>query len=137
MDAKTAKFITLRADGLSFDKIASSLKIAKSTCIQWAKLHEDEIKDLQFASYLHIKESYSWNQKQKYEMLLKQLNKIDNGILEADLSNASIKDLFTVRNSLLVQIEGIERRISTDAKINFTDEYGIKSKLRLQLNEVE
>ena len=45
LNNKQMEFITLRADGLSFDKIAKQLKISKATLIQWSKLFEDNIKE--------------------------------------------------------------------------------------------
>ena len=105
--------------------------------LQWSKLFEAEIKDLQFESFLQIKEAYSWSVKTKYETTLKQLNKIDDAILNADLASSNIKDLFTIKNSLLFQLEAIEKKISVDAKITQTDEYGLKEALRLKLSEAE
>ncbi len=137
INTKQREFITLRADGLSFDKIATELKTGKATLIQWSKLFEEEIKELQFHAFVEIKEAYSWNTKKKYETLLKQLNKIDDAILEADLTGTAIKDLFMIKNSILSQVEVIEKRISTDAKITTTDEMGYKEKLRLKLSEAE
>jgi chemotaxis regulatin CheY-phosphate phosphatase CheZ len=137
MDAKQREFILLRADGISYDKIALQLKTSKATLIQWSKLFEDEIKDIQFQSFLQIKEAYSYSQKSKYETLLKQLNKIDDAILEADLTGTQIKDLFTIKNNISSQLEAIEKKISTDAKVTTTNEFGHKEHLRLKLNEVE
>lgn len=137
INAKQREFITLRADGLSYDKIAAKLKTAKGTLIQWSKLFQDEIEDLKFHAFIEIKEAYSWNTKKKYEILLKQLDKIDTGILDADLTTASIKDLFTIKNNILAQVESIEKRISTDAKITQTNELGYKEQLRLKLSEAE
>lgn len=137
MTDKQNRFLTLRADGVTFDAIAKELQTSKPTLIQWSKLFENEIKDLQFESFLKIKEAYSWSVKAKYETLLKQLSKIDDAILKADLTSSNIKDLFTIKNSLLAQLESIEKKISVDAHVNKTDEYGIKEKIRLKLNEAE
>lgn len=137
MNDKQNRFLTLRAEGKSYDAISQELKISKPTLIQWSKLFENEIKDLQFESFLQIKEAYSWSVKTKYEMTLKQLNKIDDVILNADLASSNIKDLFTIKNNLLFQLEAIEKKISVDAKITQTDEYGIKEALRLKLSEAE
>lgn len=137
MTDKQNRFLTLRADGVTFDAIAKELQTSKPTLIQWSKLFENEIKDLQFESFLKIKEAYSWSVKAKYETLLKQLSKIDDAILKADLTSSNIKDLFTIKNSLLAQLESIEKKISVDAHVNKTDEYGTKEKLRLKLNEAE
>lgn len=137
MTDKQNRFLTLRAEGLSYDAIAKELKTSKPTLIQWSKLFENEIKDLQFESFLKIKEAYSWSVKAKYEMTLKQLNKIDEAILNADLTSSNIKDLFTIKNSLLFQLEAIEKKISVDAKIKQSDDFGNVERLRLKLSEAE
>lgn len=136
MDAKQREFILLRDNGESYDAIAKKLKTSKATLIQWNKLFEEEIKELQFHSFIKIKEAHSWNQKKKYEMLLKQLDKIDEGILDADLSVATLKDLFTIKNSILSQVESMERKISVDANVTEKDDFGT-NRLRLSLNEAE
>ena len=100
MNEKQKQFIILRADGMSYDKIAKELNTAKGTLIQWSKLFEDEIKEIQFHAYAELKEAYKWNIKSKYETLLKQLQKVDDAILEADLSSTGLKDLFMIKNSL-------------------------------------
>ena len=137
MNDKQTRFLSLRANGLSYDAISQELKISKPTLIQWSKLFEAEIKDLQFESFLMIKETHAWSTKTKYEMMLKQLNKIDDAILNADLTSSSIKDLFTIKNSLLFQLEAIEKRISVDAKLKQSDDFGNVERLRLKLSEAE
>lgn len=131
-----SSFIGLRADGISFNVIAKELKVSKPTLIQWSKLFENEIKDLQFDTFVTIKESHSWSSRQKYETMIKQLGKIDDAILEADLSQSNIKDLFTVKTNLLMQLETMEKKISADTKLNQTDDFGNVERLRLKLNEV-
>ena len=137
MNDKQTRFLSLRANGLSYDAISQELKTSKPTLIQWSKLFEAEIKDLQFESFLMIKETHAWSTKTKYEMMLKQLNKIDDAILNADLTSSSIKGLFTIKNSLLFQLEAIEKRISVDAKIKQSDDFGNVERLRLKLSEAE
>ncbi len=115
MDKKQREFISLRADGVSFDKIAKELKLSKATLIQWSKLLESEIKEFQFLALAEVKRVYSHNARSKYEMLIKQLTKIDNAILDADLTKESIKDLIFVKNSLLQQLGAIESDTTTKA----------------------
>ena len=131
-----SSFIGLRAEGISFNAIAKELKVSKPTLIQWSKLFENEIKDLQFDTFVTIKESHAWSSRQKYETMIKQLGKIDDAILEADLSQSNIKDLFTVKTNLLMQLETMEKKISADTKLNQTDDFGNVERLRLKLNEV-
>ena len=137
INSKQKNFILLRADGLSFDKIATKLKVSKPTLIQWSKLFEDEIKDVQFQSYIQIKETYNHTKKAKYETLIKQLQKVDDYILDVDLSQTSVKDLFMIKNSLSVQLEQLERKTVTDPKVTRTNELGYKDQLTLSLYEID
>ena len=137
LNNKQREFILLRADGLSFDKIATQLKVGKATLIQWNKLLEDKIKEIQFEAFIKIKEAYNYSKVRRYEMLLKQLDKIDNAILENDLSKDSLKDLVQVKNSLLMQLDNIEDKTTTKAHIETTNEFGYKTELKAKLNEIE
>lgn len=136
INSKQMEFITLRADGLSFDKIAKQLKISKATLIQWSKLFEDNIKELQFYAMVEIKKSFSHSVKSRYEILLKQLNKIDEAILNADLTEESLKDLIQLQQHTSTQIAMIENKVSVGAYVSKTNELGYKEDLRLKLNEV-
>ena len=109
MNDKQKKFLILRAEGLSFDKIVKELSVSKPTLIQWGKLFKSDIQDLQFLELRDLKEKYRYDKKSQYEQLLKQLEKFNNGINEADLSEAKIKDLHSIRNDLLLKIEAIEQ----------------------------
>lgn len=137
MNTKQTEFVLYRADGLSFDKIATTLKVSKATLIQWSKLFEKEIKEIQFQSFIKIKELHSWNTQTRYTNLLEQLKIIDDGIVKSDLSKATIKDLFTIKNDILGQLDRIENKIRTKANVTITDELGYKEALELKLNEVE
>lgn len=136
MNDKQQKFILLRADGISFDKIAIQLKVSKASLIQWSKLFEDEIKEIQFEAFIKIKELHSFNTQSRYNTLLEQLKIIDDGIESADLSKATIKDLYTVKNDILMQVDKIENKIKTSARIKVTNDFGITEMLDLKLNEV-
>ena len=129
------EFITLRADGLSFDKIAKQLKVSKVTLIQWSKLFEDNIKELQFLGMVEIKKQYSNTVAKRYETLLQQLDKIDNAILEADLSEESLKDLIQLQQHTYSQITMIENKVSVSAYVTTENELGYKEGLKLTLNE--
>ena len=138
MENKTptqTKFILLRSDGLSFDKIAKELKVSKVTLIQWSKLFEDDIKELQFLAMVEIKKRYSNTVAKRYETLLQQLDKIDKAILEADLLETPLKDLIQLQQHTYSQIESIEKRFKTKAYITNKNEFGIVENLELTLNE--
>ena len=133
--AKQMEFITLRAENISFDKISKQLKISKTTLIQWSKLFEDNIKELQFLAMVEIKKRYSNTVAKRYETLLQQLDKIDNAILEADLLETPLKDLIQLQQHTYSQIESIEKRFKTKAYITNKNEFGMVENLELTLNE--
>ena len=136
MNKTQREFILLRADGVSFDKIATQLKVSKASLIQWSKLFENEIKEIQFEAFIKIKELHSFNTQSRYKTLLEQLTIIDDGIENADFSKATIKDLFTVKNDILLQLDKIENKIKTNARVTVTNDFGLTEKLELKLNEV-
>ena len=136
MTNKQREFILLRADGLSFDKIATTLKVSKASLIQWSKLFEEQIKELQFEAFIKIKELHSFNTQSRYKTLLEQLTIIDDGIVNADFSKSNVKDLFTVKNDILMQLDKIENKIKTNARVTVTNDFGLTEKLELKLNEV-
>ena len=136
MNKQQREFILLRADGISFDKIATQLKVSKASLIQWSKLFEDEIKEIQFEAFIKIKELHSFNTQKRYNTLLEQLTIIDEGIKSADLSKATIKDLFTIKNDILMQLDKIENKITADPKITQKNEFGMIERLTLKLNEI-
>ena len=51
-------------------------------------------------------------------------------------SNSSIKDLYTVKNDILLQLDKIESKIKTNARVTLTNDFGLTEKLELKLNEV-
>lgn len=138
MNEKQKKFLLLRADGLSFDKIAKEIKVTKKTLIQWSRIFKDDINDLQFQAMRDLKEQYSFSKQKKYEQLLKHLQKIDEAIEETDLKTASIKDLLLVRNDLNYKLEQMEKNTKfTDTNLVSTcDITGTKEAITVQLNEL-
>lgn len=136
MNAKQRKFILLRADGMSYDKIAKETNTTKGTLIQWSKLFEEEIKEIQFHAFAELKEIYKWSFKSKYETLLKQLQKIDDAILDAGLSETSIKDLFTIKNHLVAQIESLEKKVQIKSNVVTKNVLGENEDIPMRLSEV-
>lgn len=139
MNDKQKKFLQLRASGMSFDKIATELKTSKPTLIQWGKLFKDELNDMKFQSLATLKEEYQYTVKAKYEQLLKHLSKIDEAIEKFDYSMATLKDLATVRNDIIAQLEKIEKQTSfIETGLYTTCEYtGKKEAVTVKLNEIE
>ena len=138
MNDKQKKFLILRADGLSFDKIVKELKVSKPTLIQWSRLFQEDIQDLQFQDMRDLKEKYQYSKSARYEQLLKHLEKFNKAIDEADLTSATIKDLHLIKNDILLKLEQIEKRtVYTNTNLVTTCEItGKKEVITLQLSEL-
>jgi len=138
MNDKQKKFLILRADGLSFDKITKELKVSKPTLIKWSRLFSDDIKDLQFQDMSDLKEKYRYDKKSQYEQLLQQLAKFNKAIDEADLTSATIKELHLIRNDILFKLDRMEMN-TTFINTNLTSTCSITGNVEpitIQLNEI-
>lgn len=138
MNNKQKEFITLRADGISFDKIAKKINTSKSTLIKWSRLYQNEINDLQFESMVLLKEEFEHTKKNKYKILLEQLEKIDNAILEKNLKEASLKELFLIKSNINHQIDRLEDKTTLkDSGLQvFNEIYNKNEILEIKLNEI-
>ncbi len=59
------QFIELRAENISFDKIAKQLKVSKSTLITWAKLYELDIQNLRAITHEALNQRYKASQEHR------------------------------------------------------------------------
>ena len=138
MNAKQKEFIILRADGVTFDKIATTLKTSKSTLIKWSRLYQNEINDIQFESMVKIKEEYEHTKINKYKILLEQLQKVDDAILQKDLKEASLKELFLIKSNIDNQLNRLEdKTILKDSGLQvFNEIYNKNEMIEIKLNDV-
>ena len=138
MTKEHKEFITLRANGETFDSIAQKLNKAKSTLIAWSKLYETDINDMVFLSMQSLKEEFKHTQRQKYKQLLEHLAKVDKAITEIDLTKATIKDLILVRNDIQNSLDNMEKN-TRFKKTNLMekDDYnlGMEREAQVRLNE--
>ena len=91
------KFIKLRAEGLSFAKIAQELDISKATCSEWQKQYEKNIAKLQKDQLEELYRSYGMLKSQRIASLGSTLQKIDNAIQEADFSSVDPAKLLEIK----------------------------------------
>ncbi|MDR1976001.1 MAG: hypothetical protein LBQ18_03315 [Campylobacteraceae bacterium] len=137
MTDKQKEFLLLRADGLSYDKIAVKLKISKFTAIQWGRIFKTDIDDLRFQSLATLKEQYQFTKKAKYEKLLQHLNRIDEALSSIQLETVQPKDLWQMRNDIIEQLEQIEKRTHF-SKTNLIEKnvLGENEAVTVSLNEI-
>jgi len=136
MNEKQKDFLLLRANGLSYDKISQKLSTHKTTLIAWSKLLENEIKDLQFINLQQLKEEYKHTTTERYKRLLQYLTKIDKAIEKVELEKVSIKDLFLIRNDLMLEINKIELVSIHTTPYMEDDNFTLQKEAKVKLDEL-
>jgi transposase len=87
------EFIQLRAKGTSFNKIASKLKVSKTTLIEWNKELEREIANLKAIELEELYQMYYVQKQKRIELFGSQLEKIITEINKRDLSEVQTEKL--------------------------------------------
>lgn len=80
-----AKFIELRAKGLSYSKIAKQLRISKSTCTSWERELKVQIKEAKEDRLNELYELYAMNRESRIKRMGETLANIDKAIESKDL----------------------------------------------------
>jgi transposase-like protein len=71
-----ARFIFLRSQGWSFNRIALELQVSKPTLIKWSRQHQFEIQNLRATETEVLAERVFGERHQRWETLAKQLKKL-------------------------------------------------------------
>lgn len=105
------KFIELRAQGMSFDRISKELNISKPVLLKWNGEFLERIKEAQFFELENIVEKYSLMRVKRFEVHSKVLS----SALEELKERAENKKLKTLSTEKLFQlVEELEQRIEKD-----------------------
>jgi len=78
------KFIELRAEGLSFDRIAQELDTSKPTLLKWDKEFQNEISELKFIEFELLLEKYKMLKIQRVRRYGEQLELIQEALKESE-----------------------------------------------------
>jgi len=106
------KFITLRAEGLSFDRIAQELDASKPTLMKWAKEFENEISELVFIEFESLLERYKMLKIERIRCYGEQLELIREALKEKDLKDVPANKLLDMALMLEDRIQGEMSNIS-------------------------
>lgn len=130
-DEKTKEqFVELRAQGLSFEKIAKELKVSKQTLINWSKEPEFEIANLRAIELEALQEKYYLTKKKRIELFGEKLKVIKEELEERDLSDISTERLFDLLQKYATALK------QEEVGIVFKEETGLVEKLA-DFSEVE
>jgi transposase len=87
------KFIELRAQGMSYQKIASELNVSKQTLINWSQAFQHEINNLRAIQLEALQEQYCLTKEKKIELLGNILNTLKVEAEKRDLTKLSEREL--------------------------------------------
>ncbi|MBA4312676.1 MAG: hypothetical protein C0417_08600 [Chlorobiaceae bacterium] len=88
------RFIELRSQGISYEKIATELKVSKQTLINWSKELQLEILNLRAIQLEALQEKYFLTKEKKVEFIGNILNSLKAEADKRDLSKLSDRELF-------------------------------------------
>lgn len=80
------EFIRMRAEGLSYDRIAETLHISKATCTAWEKELKAEISQLQQEALNGLYTTYGMAKEARIRRIGDTLRRVDEALASADLS---------------------------------------------------
>ena len=94
--ATKQKFITLRAQGYSFDKIAKEMKKSKAVLIDWAKEFEEEISNLKALELEALYEKHYLLKEHRLKALGSMLKKAEAELEKRDFTEIPTDKLIDV-----------------------------------------
>jgi len=77
-----ARFIHLRATGLSYDKISAELKVSKPTLIEWSRKYQFDIQNLRAIETEALAENCFAGRQERWDQISRDLSRV-----EAELAN--------------------------------------------------
>ena len=126
------RFIELRAQGYSFDKIAGKLKVAKVTLVNWAKEYEEEITNHKALELEALYEKYSLLKEHRVKHFGEMLEKIRTELNKRDLKDIPTDKLLDIYNKTYI----IAKDEVTELKFRSTEEIREEKQDRELLDEL-
>jgi len=81
------KFIELRAQGMSFARIAQQLDVAKSTLVNWSKEHQHLIQNLRAIEWEDFVDRTLSSKEERVKAISEQLRRLDTELAKRDLAS--------------------------------------------------
>ncbi len=116
--AERRKFMQLRAEGLSFEKIARKTGISKNTLLSWSRKYESEIAELKAGRLEALREQYCLSVEAKVQMWGQIVNEIRPALTGRRLSNVTSEKLL----DMLIKAQGKLEQAYIDPESNSENE---------------
>jgi hypothetical protein len=114
------RFVELRANNESYDKIAKKLKVSKTTLIVWAKDCELAIQNLRSITYEALQEQYKVGQQHRLQMWSEQLEAV-----RSELKTRGLGDIPTTK--LIELLDTLSEKLKNGAyPVHFKSEKVVK-----------
>ena len=97
----------LRSQGWSFNRISVELQISKPTLIKWSREHQTEIANLRTTETEALAERVFGQRHERWEVLARQLKKIQEEIDKRDLEEIPASRLHGIAAALRAEINSI------------------------------
>ncbi len=107
-----ARFIFMRSQGWSFNRIAVDLKISKPTLIKWSRQHQFAIRNMRATETEALAERVFGERHLRWEALARQLKRMEEEIETRDLEEIPASRLHAIAAQLRAEIN---REIGTVA----------------------
>ena len=99
-----ARFIFLRSQGWSFNRIAVELQLSKPTLIKWSRQHQFEIANLRATETEALAERVFRQRHERWEVLASQLKRVEEEIEKRDLEEIPASRLHAIAAQLRAEI---------------------------------
>jgi len=99
-----ARFVFLRSQGWSFNRIAVELSISKPTLIKWSRQYQFEIANLRATETEALAERIFRQRQERWEVLGRQLKKLEEEIEKRDLEEIPASRLHAIAAQLRAEI---------------------------------
>lgn len=117
------QFVELRAEGMSYDKIAKKLRVSKTTLVAWSKEHEVDIANLKTIALEALQERYKVGQQHRLELWSEQLEMVRN-----ELKTRGLGDIPTPK--LIELLDVLSQKLKDETSpVRFKSEPYIKNEL--------
>ncbi|MDI6766036.1 MAG: helix-turn-helix domain-containing protein [Bacteroidota bacterium] len=105
------RFVELRAQGISYEKIATELNVSKQTLISWSKRLQIEILNLRAIQLEVLQEKYFLTKEKKIEFIGNILNALKAEADKRDLTKLSDRELLEL---ILKFSEKLDKEVAPD-----------------------
>ena len=105
-DSETiARFILLRSQGLSFNRIAAELNVSKPTLIKWSRQHQFDIANLRTTETEALAERVFCRRQDRWELLARHLKRVEDEIEKRGLDEIPVARLHAIAASLRAEVK--------------------------------